>query len=186
MPQHVSKHVVDSYVRLRKVGAEQEKANKSFTYTSARTLLGVLRLSQALARLRMMEEVEITDVEEALRLMEESKRSLADEDDREHETDRTVTSKIYRIIRDMVEAERRSATPQPSRPRRLGRGPDGQREMDVDDEPAAGDDELLINDIRARVLAKGFSEAHLMETILEYEDLGVWTRVANNTKLQFV
>ncbi|KAH7107674.1 MCM-domain-containing protein [Auriculariales sp. MPI-PUGE-AT-0066] len=167
VPQAVSKYVVDSYVRLRKVGQEQEKNNKAFTYTSARMLLGVLRLAQALARLRMADVVEIGDVDEALRLMED---------------------KIFRIIKDMAAAERGSATPPASgrRKRRLGRGADGERDMDIDDDESGGGEELLMNEIRARVLAKSFTEAQFMETIIEYEDLNVWTRVANNTKLRFV
>ncbi|KZV96166.1 minichromosome maintenance protein mcm7p [Exidia glandulosa HHB12029] len=188
VPNDVSKYVVDSYVRLRKLGQEQEKNKKAFTYTSARTLLGVLRLSQALARLRFSDTVEISDVDEALRLMEESKRSLIDEDDREHEADRTPMSKIFRIIKDMAAAQRESATPPPTagkRKRRLGKGPDGERDMDIDEDEQGGE-ELTLNEIRARVLAKGFSETQLMETVMEYEDLNVWTRVANNTKLRFV
>lgn len=171
VPQQVSKYVVDSYVRLRKIGQEQEKAKKAFTYTSARTLLGVLRLSQALARLRFADTVDISDVDEALRLMEESKRSLLEDDDREHESDRTPMSKIFRLIKDMATAQRKSATPPPTsgkRKRRLGKGPDGERDMDVDeDQDEQGGEELLVNEIRARVLAKGFSETQLMETIIE-------------------
>lgn len=165
----MSKYVVDSYVRLRKLGQEQEKNKKAFTYTSARTLLGVLRLSQALARLRFSDTVEISDVDEALRLMEESKRSLIDEDDREHEADRTPMSKIFRIIKDMAAAQRESATPPPTggkRKRRLGKGPDGERDMDIDEDEQGGE-ELTLNEIRARVLAKGFSETQLMETVME-------------------
>ncbi|EJD53171.1 MCM-domain-containing protein [Auricularia subglabra TFB-10046 SS5] len=188
VPQHVSKYVVDSYVRQRKIGQEQEKAKKAFTYTSARTLLGTLRLSQALARLRFADTVDIADVDEALRLMEESKRSLLEEDDQIHESDRTPISKIFRIIKEMAAAQRDSATPPPAggrRKRRMGRGPDGERDMDVDEDEAGGE-ELSLNEIRARVLAKGFSETQLLETIVEYEDLNVWTRVANNSKLRFV
>src|ERR1700722_4686110 len=73
VPAHVSNYVVDSYVRLRKAGKEDEAENKSHTYTSARTLLGVLRLAQALARLRFESQVAHADVDEALRLMEVSK-----------------------------------------------------------------------------------------------------------------
>ena len=46
------------------------------TYTTARTLLGVLRLSQALARLRLSDEVCRGDVDEAMRLIHMSKASL--------------------------------------------------------------------------------------------------------------
>jgi DNA replication licensing factor MCM7 len=74
--------------------------------------------------------------------------------------------------------------------------------MDVDDDDEPGVEELSMNEIRARVLAKSFTETQFMETIIEvcrsfklrlheltsrqYEDLNVWTRVANNTKLRFV
>ena len=63
-------------MRLRKQSVVDEKEEKSKSYTSARTLLGVLRLSQALARLRYSDAVEQGDVDEALRLMEASKESL--------------------------------------------------------------------------------------------------------------
>lgn len=46
------------------------------TFTSARNLLGILRLSTALARLRLSNVVEKDDVNEAIRLMEMSKDSL--------------------------------------------------------------------------------------------------------------
>lgn len=46
------------------------------TFTSARNLLGILRLSTALARLRLANKVEKDDVNEAIRLMEMSKESL--------------------------------------------------------------------------------------------------------------
>ena len=83
VPPEVSSYVVESYVRLRKQSKEEEEQKKSHSYTSARTLLGVLRLSQALARLRYADEVEQGDVDEALRLMEVSKESLYDDEDRE-------------------------------------------------------------------------------------------------------
>lgn len=102
VPREVSNYVVSAYVQLRKNSKEDEEKNSQFTYTSARTLLAVLRLSQALARLRFAEQVEIPDVDEALRLMEVSKSSLFDEDEKDREADRTDVSKIYRIIKDMA------------------------------------------------------------------------------------
>jgi DNA replication licensing factor MCM7 len=61
-------------------------------------LLGVLRLAQALARLRFADEVVTQDVDEALRLIEVSKASLYD-NETSTGTDTTTSSKIYRIIR---------------------------------------------------------------------------------------
>eukprot|EP00889_Picochlorum_renovo_P002263 jgi/Picre1/29293/NNA_004685.t1 len=76
-------------------------------YTTARTLLSILRLSQALARLRFSDEVEQSDVDEALRLMKMSKASLYDEG----ETDRAPdpVSQIFSRIRVHAERTRRSA-----------------------------------------------------------------------------
>ena len=161
VPRHVSNYVVDSYVRLRKVAKDAEAENKSHSYTSARTLLGVLRLAQALARLRWADVVERSDVDEALRLMECSKESLVDEEDREVEPDKSAVSRIFRLVKEMSGSGRKA-----KRPRRIGKGPGGQRDdMDTDDED--GDGSILsLTDIRARVLSAGYTEAQLMETVI--------------------
>ncbi|KAG9035051.1 Mcm2-7 hexameric complex component [Tulasnella sp. JGI-2019a] len=177
VPREVAEYVVNHYVRLRQVQKIQEEEKKTHTYTSARTLLGVLRLAQALARLRCGDEVEEGDVHEALRLMAKSKESLQDDsDDAEREVDQTVESKIFRIIKDMASGYGGR------RGRKFGRGPGRQGGMDVDEDE---EPELSMVDIRARVLAKGFTEDQLMSTIQEYEDINVFTRVANGSKLCF-
>jgi len=184
VPPQVSSYIVDSYVRLRKIQKDQEEQNKSYTYTSARTLLGVLRLSQALARLRCWDEVEHADVDEALRLMEKSKESLLEDDVDNREADQSNTSKIYRIIKEMAGVSGRGG--RETRGRRLGRGPGGERDnMDIDENGDGELEELLLVDIRARVLAKSFTELQLMDAIMEYEELGIWTRTANGSKLRF-
>lgn len=50
------------------------------TYTSARMLLAILRLSTALARLRCGDLVSKEDIDEALRLMEASRLLLKDQE----------------------------------------------------------------------------------------------------------
>jgi DNA replication licensing factor MCM7 len=72
--------------------------DRQFAHTSPRTLLGVLRLAQALARLRLSDTVVMEDVDEALRLIEVSKASLYDTDQNVG-ADMTTSSKIFRIIR---------------------------------------------------------------------------------------
>ncbi|PIL24322.1 hypothetical protein GSI_14075 [Ganoderma sinense ZZ0214-1] len=188
VPAEVSEYVVNSYVRLRKEAKDEDAQKKSHTYTSARTLLGVLRLSQALARLRFADSVMQADVNEALRLMEVSKKSLADDDEEGHDHDRSDVSKIFRLIKEMAKQAQVGRKGRRARgARRFGRGPGGERDMDVDeDEEEADAEELSMIDIRSRVLTAGFTEAQLMETVLEYEGLDVWTRVANNTKLRFI
>lgn len=153
----MSEYIVNSYVQMRKQQKEEEAEEKFNSYVSARTLLGVLRLSQALARLRMDNVVGEGDVNEALRLMEVSKSSLT-----EHQAarnvgeDQTEMSKIFRIIKDMASA------PKAARRARRGRGPSQSESEDEEDL-----DELSMVDVRARVLAKGFTENALMETVIE-------------------
>ncbi|KAI0705890.1 MCM-domain-containing protein [Cytidiella melzeri] len=185
VPPEVSNYVVESYVRLRKQSKEEEEQNKSHSYTSPRTLLGVLRLAQALARLRYSDEVEHGDVDEALRLMEVSKESLYEDEDREKDHDRTNTSQIFRLIKDMANDRKGALKRKSKRSKRMGKGPGGERDMDVDNDSDEEDEELSMVDIRARILAAGFTEAQLMETVINYEDLDIWMRVANNSKLRF-
>ena len=56
-----------------------EKAGAAYTYTNPRTLLAIIRLSQALARLRFSTEVNVKDIEEALRLMDASRSSIIED-----------------------------------------------------------------------------------------------------------
>lgn len=65
--------LVDKYVDLR-LDAEE---NVNSTYTSPRVLLGIIRLSTALARLHLSDDVTSEYVDEAIRLMDASKASLA-------------------------------------------------------------------------------------------------------------
>lgn len=194
VPKDVSNYVVSAYVQLRKSSKEEEERSSSFGYTSARTLLGVLRLSQALARLRFSESVEIADVDEALRLMEVSKSSLFDDEERDRDADYTDTSKIYRIIKDMASSGAGRKTIRKKKFQRLGKGPargnedDVEMETDSDEEDAQAGfrAEQSMREIRDRVFAKGFNETALMSCIQEYEDLNVWQREANDTILRFV
>ncbi|KAF8503257.1 MCM2/3/5 family-domain-containing protein [Russula emetica] len=196
VPPDVSSYIVDSYVRLRKQSKEDTQHDRAHTHTSARTLLGMLRLAQALARLRFAAAVLHADVDEALRLMEASKESLRDDDGEGgdgaggNDADRSDTSRIYRIVKDMAQAAagaggKRGAT-RSRRSQRLGRGPDRERDYAEDGEEEGGAlDVLSMVDIRARVLRGGYTETQLMTTIQEYEDLNIWTRVANGSKLSF-
>ncbi|KAG6916652.1 hypothetical protein DXG01_005938 [Tephrocybe rancida] len=187
VPPRVSSYVVDSYVRLRKVGKEEEEQNKSHSYTSARTLLGILRLAQALARLRWADVVEREDVDEALRLMSCSKESLQEDTDKEYEPDRSNTSQIFRLIKSMAQSGDRTPKRRPQRrQKKFGRGPGRERDMDVDSDEEDDDDELSLVDVRARVMNAGFTEAQLMDTISEYEELNVLMRVKNGSKLRII
>ncbi|KAG6862077.1 hypothetical protein C0995_007207 [Termitomyces sp. Mi166 len=182
VPAQVSSYVVDSYVRLRKVSKEEEEQNKSHSYTSARALLGILRLAQALARLRIADVVAREDVDEALRLMACSKESLQEDTDKEYEHDKSARSQIFRLIKVMVRSSDRTPRRRPQK--RFGKGPGGERDMDVDSDE--DDDELSMVDVRARVMTAGFTEAQLMDTISAYEDMNILSLVKNGSKLQII
>lgn len=142
----VSDYMVGAYVRLRQQQKRDEGGKKQFSHVSPRTLLGVVRLSQALARLRFSNEVIRDDVDEALRLVEISKASL--DTDNRNQGDHSPSSKIYNLIR-------------------------GLRESGA---AAAGDgsgSELSMRKVRERVIAKGFTEQQLESTIEEYSELDV-------------
>lgn len=60
----------------RKLQQDNKDTDHSYMYITPRTLLGIIRLSQALAKLNFREEISQTDVDEALRLMDFSFRTL--------------------------------------------------------------------------------------------------------------
>ena len=100
VPQEVSAYIVDEYVRMRQ---ESLVHGATFGFTSARTLLAILRLSQALARLRCADEVVREDIIEARRLMSLSKASVVDcgnpDGDDARKKDDPI-SVVYHIIRE--------------------------------------------------------------------------------------
>ncbi|KAK3702382.1 DNA replication licensing factor MCM7 [Vermiconidia calcicola] len=159
VPKQVSDYLVGAYVRLRQQQKRDEAGKKTFTHTSPRTLLGILRLSQALARLRFSEEVITDDVDEALRLTEVSKASLYD-DSRDRRGDQSASTKIFNLIRGMRESGA-AATGE-------GRG------------------ELDLKRVRERVLAKGFTVQQLEACLNEYADLDIWQTAAEGTRLVFI
>jgi DNA replication licensing factor MCM7 len=145
VPKEVSDYMVGAYVRMRQQQKKDEGSKRAFTHTSPRTLLGVLRISQALARLRFAESVIKEDVDEALRLVEVSKASLYT--DERGRGDQTPSSKIYHLIRAMKESGAAA----------------------VDD----GSGELDLRRVKERVLAKGFTADQFEETVDEYALLDV-------------
>ncbi len=96
VPDHLSDHIVSAYVNMREI--EVKDMENAKTYTTARTLLAILRLSQALAKLKFAEEVTSSDVDEAIRLMNSSKSSLVEDAGRTAGAVDTMSA-IYDIIR---------------------------------------------------------------------------------------
>ncbi|XP_078390033.1 DNA replication licensing factor MCM7 [Cetorhinus maximus] len=96
IPESLGDYITAAYVEMRK----ESRVNKDMTFTSARTLLSVLRISTALARLRLVDTVEKEDVNEAMRLMEMSKDSLVGE--RGQTRAQRPADVIFATIREMI------------------------------------------------------------------------------------
>lgn len=95
IPKDLTSYISQAYAAMRQ---EEAASSAPHSYTTARTLLSILRISEALARLRFAGSVAQSDVDEALRLMQMSKFSLYAEDLRSRGLDNV--SAIYHIIRD--------------------------------------------------------------------------------------
>ena len=91
---------------MRKASRMDENA-KTSTFTSARTLLAILRLSTALARLRLGDKVDKGDVMEAIRLMDMSKDTLKNQPiDKDNKRSKQTVDQIYDMIRTMADGAR--------------------------------------------------------------------------------
>eukprot|EP00118_Oscarella_pearsei_P026043 m.309283 g.309283 ORF g.309283 m.309283 type:complete len:723 (+) comp45987_c0_seq1:618-2786(+) len=102
IPESLSEYITGAYVEMRKEARTEESSFRN-TYISARTLLAILRLSTALARLRLADVVEKEDVNEAMRLMEMSKFSLYAEDRATRKV--KPIDAIYGIIREISDKQ---------------------------------------------------------------------------------
>ncbi|CAK4624049.1 hypothetical protein LEN26_006344 [Aphanomyces euteiches] len=159
IPDTLCSYIVEAYVTLRQ---QQDSTNDAQTAMTARQLLSILRLSQALARLRFSHTVSTADVDEAIRLVYVSKASL-------HESDETSgpsrykggstdpSSRIYRLILDY------------------------SRERNERNENS-----VKYSEIEPLVLRKGYTEVQLKQCIEQYEQLQVLQWSENKTTLHFV
>jgi len=155
VPTALTDYVTAAYVELRK---ESRRSNDT-TFTSARTLLSIMRLATALARLRLGDVVENDDINEAMRLMEMSKDTL-------NASSETTVRKskpsdaIYGIIVAMVSKKARG---------------DSYSGVSV-----------KMSEVQQRCVAKGFAPDQLKTAISDYEKLNLWYVNASQTTLTFV
>lgn len=173
VPKDVAPYVVEAYVSLRVADNEKSRpkggrnsfnnktnsaqtANEEQTKMTARQLLSILRLSQALARLRFSDFVAREDVDEAIRLTHMSRASLLDEDIYQEGKSKgeDVVSRIYGLIRDY----RRSV----------------------------GGSRVEKSVCESMALRKGFTAEQFQATIEEYEALNILQLNATKTHIDFV
>lgn len=98
VPKEVGDYVVQAYIKMRKESHRNEHSVKKFAHITPRTLLGILRLSQALARIRFDNVVSRTDVDEALRLLEVSKLSMELRDVEREDPVTAIMSLVRRLV----------------------------------------------------------------------------------------
>lgn len=153
VPENVSEYMIKTYVRMRDQQQRAEKKGKQFTHTTPRTLLGVVRLAQALARLRFSNEVIHADVDEALRLIEASKESLNAAEESMGRRPERATERIFNLVKAIADSG-------------------ACRPDDADDEEALGV-ELSLRKVKERVIAKGFTEDQWLDALDNYAQLDV-------------
>ena len=145
VPPELTEYVAGAYAEMRQ--EEAASGEQAHSYTTARTLLSILRLAQALARLRFADSVAQGDVDEALRLMRQSKASLGEAAEKARRGGAGVDplAEIYSIIRNFSERT---------------------NSMEVDAER-----------IKRLLAGKGFGDDVIARCIEEYSDLGVWSEL---------
>ncbi|KAF0689972.1 Aste57867_18616 [Aphanomyces stellatus] len=154
IPESLCSYVVEAYVTLRQ---QQDSSNDAQTAMTARQLLSILRLSQALARLRFSNTVMTADVDEAIRLVYVSKSSLHEDESAggtRHKSSTDANSKIYRLILDYTRERNETS--------------------------------VKYSEIEPLALRKGYTEAQLKQCIEQYESLQVLQWSENKTTLHFV
>jgi len=151
IPKTLTEQIAADYAEMRK-----EHDGKGREYITPRTLMSLLRMSQALARIRMDDTVTHADINEARRLLTMSKASLdmaaaggaggAGEEDH--------VSRVYQIIRKRANALVRA-------------------------NEAAGDFEaevaLPVDEVRKAAALQGLGDAAVDTCLAEYGKLGIWT-----------
>lgn len=156
VPPEVAPYIVEAYVSLRM--QDKASANKAGDQTAmtARQLLSILRISQALARLRFSDFVAREDVDEAIRLTHMSKASLSEEtgDDGKSVRREDVMSRVFNIIRDYSTSSNTTTV------------------------------ELKIAE--AMVIRKGFTVQQMQSCLEEYEALEVIQVNQNRTHIHFI
>ena len=96
IPHTLHNYIVAKYVEKRKMqrdGVEEQ----SYMYVTPRTLLAIIRLAQAMAKLQFRKEVSQSDVDEAIKLMDYSIRSLQNIK-AEGKKEKKMLGKTYRLV----------------------------------------------------------------------------------------
>jgi DNA replication licensing factor MCM7 len=160
VPPDVAPYVVEAYVSLRmqdRPGPRGSNKSGDQTVMTARQLLSILRLSQALARLRFSDYVAREDVDEAIRLTHMSKATLLEEENGPNQTNarrEDVMSRIFNILREYSSTSNSTS--------------------------------LEMKLCEAMVLRKGFTVQQLKSCLEEYESLEIIQVNQSRTQVHFI
>ena len=144
--------VVERYVEIRKEG----RVAKNSTFLSARSLLSILRLSTALAKLRLASEVSQEDIIEAFRLVECSQESLKQSDGAKlrDRSRKNPTQQIFEIIKEML--------------------------------VESGSSRVSMAHLSERCLMRGFKQDQISSCVQEYAELNVLLLNSAKTELTMI
>jgi DNA replication licensing factor MCM7 len=162
VPREVGEQISELYVNIRR---EEAREPSNYGYTTARTLVSIIRMAQALARLRFADSVTRGDVDEAVRLMSVSKQSL-NNSRLQRRTRRSPVDRIFELIKQMVQAE------------------SGPAHDEADEDYTPG--EVGMAELEQRVAAKGMTSRDLEDMLREYEQLGILFVSPDRSRVRFV
>ncbi|GIX65555.1 DNA replication licensing factor MCM7, putative [Babesia caballi] len=148
MSPEIVEKVSDWYVQARQEEQENEAYNDDrLTYTTPRSMLAILRICQALARLRFSNTVEMCDFEEAVRLTSRMKASLTEAINERFAYKRSSgSSQVMQILR---------------------------RRRDELRQQEDWDGWMLLREIEQQVLAMGLRRKALQDAIIKYSRMAV-------------
>eukprot|EP00939_MAST-03C_sp_MAST-3C-sp1_P000076 g76.t1 len=106
VPPELAGKIVNEYVEMRKNDLNDSKKNQETHSMTARMLLSILRLAQALARIRMHSKVCEEDVDEAIRLQRVTRAQLVQDDEGMKEKRIDDMSAAYNLVIKMIGVKR--------------------------------------------------------------------------------
>jgi DNA replication licensing factor MCM7 len=155
VPESLKDDIVSKYAEMRAT-ERQDRWDERKTYTTPRQLLSILRLAQAHARLRLRDEVDRKDFEEAIRLMTVCRDTVTPEASKEDAVD--FQSAIWGFVSKSL------------------------LKQDLSDEEGW----TAIIDLERMVLSKGFSHNQFDTTLKNYEAVGVVLFSSDNSRVILV
>ena len=161
VPKALQDEIVGHYIGLRQeddhhLSSSSTSSNTRQRFVTPRSLLSILRLAQAHARLHLEPAVRAVDIQEAIRLLYVSKRGEEDDDDDPSSSHpaarRDPTSDIFNVVRAWRDERRRN--------------------------------DVSRADVERAVLSRGYTAQQFHACLDQYERLNVW--MVQGQKIVFI